>query len=96
MRPAAGVEAEPVVPRGQRLRPQSRDSPVGIRRPGILLEPEALQYPADRRLLRPVSGRADRAGDEEALARWGEDGRIIEENLFYDLGAFMQQIGLGG
>lgn len=29
------------------------------------------------------------------VARWGEDGRIIEENLFYDLGSFLQQIGLG-
>jgi ketosteroid isomerase-like protein len=30
------------------------------------------------------------------VARWGEDGRIIEENLFYDLVTFMKQIGLGG
>lgn len=30
------------------------------------------------------------------VARWGEDGQIIEENLFYDLGRFLQQIGLGG
>lgn len=30
------------------------------------------------------------------VARWGEDGQIIEENLFYDLGGFLQQIGLGG
>ena len=29
------------------------------------------------------------------VARWGEDGQIIEENLFYDLVSFMQQIGLG-
>ena len=29
------------------------------------------------------------------VARWGEDGQIIEENLFYDLVGFMQQIGLG-
>jgi len=29
------------------------------------------------------------------VARWGDDGRIIEENLFYDLVGFMQQIGLG-
>ena len=29
------------------------------------------------------------------VARWGEDGRIIEENLFYDLVSFMRQIGLG-
>lgn len=28
------------------------------------------------------------------VARWGEDGQIIEENLFYDLVSFMQQIGL--
>jgi ketosteroid isomerase-like protein len=28
------------------------------------------------------------------VARWGDDGRIIEENLFYDLGSFLQQIGL--
>ena len=28
------------------------------------------------------------------VAHWGEDGRIIEENLFYDLGLFLQQIGL--
>ena len=29
------------------------------------------------------------------VARWGEDGRIIEENLFYDLVTFLKQIGLG-
>ena len=29
------------------------------------------------------------------VARWDEDGRIIEENLFYDLVTFMKQIGLG-
>ena len=29
------------------------------------------------------------------VARWGEDGKIIEENLFYDLVSFMRQIGLG-
>jgi ketosteroid isomerase-like protein len=28
------------------------------------------------------------------VARWDDDGRIIEENLFYDLVLFMQQIGL--
>jgi len=28
------------------------------------------------------------------VAHWGDDGRIIEENLFYDLVSFMQQIGL--
>jgi len=28
------------------------------------------------------------------VARWGDDGQIIEENLFYDLVGFMQQIGL--
>lgn len=28
------------------------------------------------------------------VARWGDDERIIEENLFYDLGLFLQQIGL--
>ena len=28
------------------------------------------------------------------VARWGDDGQIIEENLFYDLVSFMQQIGL--
>jgi predicted ester cyclase len=28
------------------------------------------------------------------VARWDENGQIIEENLFYDLVAFMQQIGL--
>jgi ketosteroid isomerase-like protein len=28
------------------------------------------------------------------VARW-EDGQIVEENLFYDLGTFMKQIGLG-
>jgi hypothetical protein len=28
------------------------------------------------------------------VARWGEDGQIIEENLFYDLMTFMKQIGL--
>lgn len=30
------------------------------------------------------------------VAHWGEDGQIIEENLFYDLGLFLQQIGLAG
>jgi ketosteroid isomerase-like protein len=29
------------------------------------------------------------------VARWDDDGRIIEENLFYDLVGFMKQIGLG-
>lgn len=29
------------------------------------------------------------------VARW-EDGQIVEENLFYDLGTFMKQIGVGG
>lgn len=29
------------------------------------------------------------------VARWSDDGQIIEENLFYDLVSFMQQIGLG-
>ena len=29
------------------------------------------------------------------VARRGEDGQIIEENLFYDLVSFMQQVGLG-
>lgn len=29
------------------------------------------------------------------VARWDADGRIIEENLFYDLVGFMKQIGLG-
>lgn len=28
------------------------------------------------------------------VARWSDDGQIIEENLFYDLVTFMQQIGL--
>ena len=28
------------------------------------------------------------------VARWDDEGRIIEENLFYDLVSFMQQIGL--
>jgi ketosteroid isomerase-like protein len=28
------------------------------------------------------------------VARWDENGQIIEENLFYDLVSFMQQIGL--
>jgi ketosteroid isomerase-like protein len=28
------------------------------------------------------------------VAHWGDDGQIIEENLFYDLGSFLQQIGL--
>lgn len=30
------------------------------------------------------------------VAHWSEDGQIVEENLFYDLVTFMQQIGLGG
>jgi hypothetical protein len=30
------------------------------------------------------------------VARWDENGQIIEENLFYDLVSFMKQIGLGG
>jgi SnoaL-like polyketide cyclase. len=29
------------------------------------------------------------------VARWDENGQIIEENLFYDLVTFMKQIGLG-
>jgi ketosteroid isomerase-like protein len=29
------------------------------------------------------------------VARW-QDGKIVEENLFYDLVGLMQQIGLGG
>ena|SRR5690348_7522942 len=29
------------------------------------------------------------------VAHWDENGQIIEENLFYDLVTFMQQIGLG-
>jgi hypothetical protein len=28
------------------------------------------------------------------VARWDENGQIIEENLFYDLVTFMKQIGL--
>ena len=28
------------------------------------------------------------------VARWGDDGQIIEENLFYDLVTFMKQLGL--
>ena len=28
--------------------------------------------------------------------RWDQNGQIIEENLFYDLVSFMQQIGIGG
>ena len=28
------------------------------------------------------------------VARWDDEGQIIEENLFYDLGTFMKQIGL--
>lgn len=28
------------------------------------------------------------------VARWDDDGQIIEENLFYDLVSFMKQIGL--
>jgi hypothetical protein len=34
--------------------------------------------------------------DFRADARWGDDGRIIEENLFYDLVSFMHQVRLGG
>lgn len=29
------------------------------------------------------------------VARWNENGQIVEENLFYDLVTFMKQIGLG-
>ena len=29
------------------------------------------------------------------VARWDDEGQIIEENLFYDLVGFMKQIGLG-
>ena len=29
------------------------------------------------------------------VAHWGEDGEIIEENLFYDVVGMMKQIGLG-
>ena len=29
------------------------------------------------------------------VAHWDSDGKIIEENLFYDLVTFMKQIGLG-
>jgi hypothetical protein len=28
------------------------------------------------------------------VARWDENGQIVEENLFYDLVTFMRQIGL--
>jgi ketosteroid isomerase-like protein len=30
------------------------------------------------------------------VARWDQNGQIIEENLFYDLVSFMKQIGVGG
>jgi ketosteroid isomerase-like protein len=30
------------------------------------------------------------------VAKWDDNGQIIEENLFYDLVGFMKQIGLGG
>ena len=30
------------------------------------------------------------------VARWDQNGQIIEENLFYDLVSFMKQIGIGG
>lgn len=30
------------------------------------------------------------------VARWHENGQIIEENLFHDLVTFMKQIGLSG
>ena len=30
------------------------------------------------------------------VARWDQNGQIIEENLFYDLVTFMKQIGVGG
>jgi len=30
------------------------------------------------------------------IARWDDNGQIVEENLFYDLVTFMKQIGLGG
>ena len=29
------------------------------------------------------------------VARWDEDGQIVEENLFYDVVGMMKQIGLG-
>ncbi len=30
------------------------------------------------------------------VARWNDDGQIVEENLFYDLVGMMRQLGLGG
>lgn len=41
----------------------------------------------------PPTGKAFEV-DFCTVARWDGDGRIIEENLFYDLVSFMQQIGL--
>jgi hypothetical protein len=29
------------------------------------------------------------------VARWSDDGEIIEENLFYDLIGLMHQVGIG-
>ena len=29
------------------------------------------------------------------VAKWDENGQIVEENLFYDLVTFMRQLGLG-
>jgi hypothetical protein len=29
------------------------------------------------------------------VARWDENGQIVEENLFYDVVGMMKQIGLG-
>jgi ketosteroid isomerase-like protein len=34
--------------------------------------------------------------DFVTIARWGDDGQIIEENLFYDMVGMMNQLGLNG
>jgi len=47
---------------------------------------------ADGKDIPPTGKRFD--VDFCTVARWGDDGQIIEENLFYDLVSFMQQIGL--
>jgi hypothetical protein len=42
----------------------------------------------------PPAGRSVEV-DFCTVARWDDDGPIIEENVFHDLVGFMKQIGLG-
>jgi hypothetical protein len=47
---------------------------------------------ADGKDIPPTGKRFD--VDFCTVARWGDDGQIIEKSLFYDLVSFMQQISL--